>query len=840
LCRQRLGEEHPHTAGAYRALATNLQRQRKYVAAAENYRLALALRRKLLGEDHPDVAISYSDLAFNLNEQGKYAEAEEALRKALLLLRLRLGETHPETATCSHNLAYCLHAQGKYADAEEVYRQVLRLQRQLLGEDHPDLATCYLNLAFNLAAQQRPAEAEAVLDLAAVTFTHARSHYAATGLVRATSGGVSPLPLLAARLAREGKAEAAWQRFEQGLGRGTWDDLTARLARSPADQARLTERARHLERLDQLLEQHSTLKQPSEEQIRLHQERLAQRRQLQEQLDGLTRELLPKYGVGETQPRTLAQVQTTLPADTALLGWVDVQGEGKAAEAVNERWAVLLRAKGLPAWVRLEGSGKDNAWIDTDTRLPRELYGLLHVRPSPDHADWRPLAQRLYRQRLQPVEPYLAANADLPAVRHLVVLPSLMDGIPLDVLTDHCTVSRAPSATVFAYLRDKPMPQTSGLLALADPVFNTPKVATQPALVPPGGVLLTAVVPGSPAAKAGLRAGDVLLRYQGTPLKTPTDLRPQDPSPDAKARMVVEVWRAGETLLVEAAPGPLGAALAREPAPEALANRRRIEEEIAAGRGDGTWKALPGTRAEVGALAGRFQQARQPLTVLTDSAASEQRLTELASDASLSKVRYLHLATHGTVNWDYPLQSALILARDQLPDPSKQLDAGLSVFDGRLTAAEVLRDWNLDAELVTLSACETGLGQYAKGEGFLGFAQALLICGARSVCLSLWQVDDVATALLMDRFYANLLGQRDGLKQPLGKSEALAEAKTWLRTLPRTDALKLAARLTGGLERGKGRPALPQSPVVPETDKDEPPYAHPYYWAAFVLVGDND
>jgi CHAT domain-containing protein len=116
----------------------------------------------------------------------------------------------------------------------------------------------------------------------------------------------------------------------------------------------------------------------------------------------------------------------------------------------------------------------------------------------------------------------------------------------------------------------------------------------------------------------------------------------------------------------------------------------------------------------------------------------------------------------------------------------------------------------------------------------------LLICGARSVCLSLWPVDDAATALLMDRFYANLLGQRDGLTKGLGKAEALAEAKAWLRTLPRAEALKLAAKMTGGVERGKGRPALPPTPVVPETEKDEPPYAHPFYWAAFVLVGDSD
>src|SRR5262249_44090885 len=109
----------------------------------------------------------------------------------------------------------------------------------------------------------------------------------------------------------------------------------------------------------------------------------------------------------------------------------------------------------------------------------------------------------------------------------------------------------------------------------------------------------------------------------------------------------------------------------------------------------------------------------------------------------------------------------------------------------------------------------------------VGFAQALLLAGARSLVLSLWQVDDEATALLMVRFYQNLLGKREGLKGPMPKAEALREAKQWLRNLSAKD-VKLAVER---LPPGKAEKPIPLR-------KEVRPFAHPYYWAAFVLVGD--
>jgi CHAT domain-containing protein len=206
--------------------------------------------------------------------------------------------------------------------------------------------------------------------------------------------------------------------------------------------------------------------------------------------------------------------------------------------------------------------------------------------------------------------------------------------------------------------------------------------------------------------------------------------------------------------------------------------------------------------------------------------ASEERLDRLVEEQRLQQYRYLHLATHGVIYSDSPLQSFLALSQSQVPDALGRIHQGKAPPTGQLTAAHSMQSWHLNADVVTLSACRSGLGQYQRGEGYLGFAQALFLAGGRTLVLGQWSVDDTATALLMTRFYQNLLGKRPGLAQPLSKAEALHEAKDWLRRLTDGEIKERVAMLPRGPERARAVPAAPR------------PFAHPYYWAGFVLVGD--
>jgi hypothetical protein len=677
-------------------------------------------------------------------------------------------------------------------------------------------------------------------------------------------------PGLAAVLARFGQLSEAWQNVEADLGRGLLDELAARQDRRlrPAERAHLRELATALERLDRLME--TTPKDLNQAERDTRFAELKRQRELASiALGEFHTKLVQAYGARAGQVATLNETQAALPADAALVAWVDIPPAGpNAADPDGEHWGVFVRSRGIPAWVPIAGTGPNGLWTKDDTDLtdrvrtelrrwpaagptdlrdPVEVRSGLRRQPGATRADLELLVERLRTQRLEPLAKLLDASADgLPPARRLIVLPSrAMAGIPVEALLapdDTRTVSYAPSATVFKYLREQPRPDRhAGLLALGDAAYERPDQTSDPEPLPDHGLLVNVVAPGSNAATRGIKPGDVLLAYNGTAMRKREDLKAV---PEPGQRIPIDLWRDGQVTRRDLAPGKLGVVLDPRPAPAAMAENRKFQQVLVAARGgDGKFAPLPGTRYEVEALARLFQSDARPTRILLGADASEPELERLAASAELARFGFIHLATHGVIDEGVPARSAVILTQTGLPDPLEQVLHHKPVFDGRLSVREIQGGWDLKAELVTLSACETALGRDAGGEGFVGFTQALLMSGARSVCLSLWKVDDSATALLMQRFYANLLGRRFGLTAPMPKAEALRDAKAWLRGLRRAEVLSLTAELAGGVARGKGAKARQPSELaasVPAGGDNDRPYAHPYFWAAFVLAGDPD
>ena len=350
---------------------------------------------------------------------------------------------------------------------------------------------------------------------------------------------------------------------------------------------------------------------------------------------------------------TLNEIQAALPADAALVAWVDIQPVGpNAADPDGEHWGVIVRSRGIPAWIPIAGSGPNRLWTKDDTGLAERVRTELRKRPGAGPADLRPLVERLRIQRFEPLATALDANADgLVPVRRLIVLPSrAMAGIPIEALLafdDMRIVSYAPSATVFKYLREQSRPDRhAGLLALGDPVYERPRALSEPRLLPDHGVLVNVVTPGSNAATHGLKPGDVLLAYNGNILNKKDDLKLVA---EGDKPIAIEVFRDGRSSPRELAPGKLGAIIDPRPAPEAIAANRAMDKVLITSRGGGEiFEPLPGTRFEVEALARLFQSDDRPTRTLLGADASEPELESLAAAGELGQFGFIHLATHGS------------------------------------------------------------------------------------------------------------------------------------------------------------------------------------------------
>ena len=829
-----LGEEHPKYAASLDNLALLYDEMRDYSRAEPLYRQALEIRKNVLGEEHPDYATSLNNLAALYHEIGDDARAEPLLLQAMAIDKNVLGEDHPDFALSLGNLAMVYESAGDDVQAERHDRHALEITKKVLGEGHPDYVLRLKNLAVLYHRMGEHTRSLARLHDAAAAYEAARLRMAAKALDRAAFGvRRSPYLLLAAAEAGHGDVISAWDALESDLARGLLDEAASRagLQLTAAEERERNERTAELEKLQPQILKLVTQIDPSDDAKAELAALLEQRSAAETRLSQLAAAL------SQRQVADLKDVQAALPADGAFVTWVDFSTKDRA---VQEHWGCVLRNTGEPAWVRLPGAGANGAWTDEDDGLPKRQREAL-AKASSDNVE--NLSRQLATQRIAPLLPHLEG-----ASRLFVAAIDTMAGVPVEALTDQFTVSYTPSGTQLVRLRERERPSGQAtLLALGDPVFSQPGDSANddgntpaPARLPPGGLLITQVVPDGNAAKARLEAGDVLLAYAGAELETLEQLDELLAAHAGDESVTITVWRESQTQTNERqlGAGKLGVVLSREPAPAAIAHRRETDLLLASVARGKVWHELPGTRVEIAGLAELFDSNH--VTLLADSDASEQQLAAMRESGALVQFRYVHLATHGQVNQKSAFESALILAQDHL-STADDVAAGAPFYDGRLTANEILQHWKLNAELVTLSSCESGLGRAGGGEGFLGFAQALLLAGSRSVCLSLWEVDDTATALLMARFYQDLLGKRDGLDSPLPKAKALAEAKAWLRTLTVSQAADLAANLSHGIARGAGH----KTTVVglnppPGTESNAHPYDHPYYWAAFVLIGDPE
>lgn len=759
--------DHPDTATSLDNLAVvciqlgDLASARKYAAEC------LAMRRRLFPSDHPDVARAMNNLGGVEEKRGQTAEARALRQQALAMWRaVYAGRPHVDVAICLDNLAVGHFRAGDATRAATFARQAVDEFQQLFGDAHPEYAAALGNRAYFL---HRAGD----LDEAITQFDRAIGALAVKpGKLppadRLTANDLQPLPETVHLLHLRGMA--AEERLSKQSDAAGWLDV----ARGYTLAVDVLERVRR----DNLGTEGSRLD-VGEDTYDLFVRLVGTLGRLYT-LDGKSEHLEAAFAAAERATARLF-LESLSRARATDLGGVSPelrrrQATLQARRAVHDRRRsqALNGPKGEPDAPQL--LAEDRALRSEEDELSQRVE-----REHPAYAAWvrpRPCSLSEARACLGVNE---AAVMYLPgaAASYAVVV----QGRPVgeDPSNGLAVVSLAPAgqlAEQIAACTDREILERSeaardrgsALFGLLLAPLRA-QLAGKDLTIVAGGVLgslpFELLVEGEQYVVETRR-----IRYAPslTTLHLLRQWEGKRPRPDRA------LWVAADPVYSTADSWAGGTRLSP-------ASTAALAEYEASHGADVTLKRLRGSGAETEAIRQQLGAAKDD--VLTGLAATEAAVKTASRRGDLARCRYVHFATHGLLVSVAGRPPALVLSlmnNDGEPD-----EGGLN--DGFLRLDEVTH-LNLNADLVVLSACETGRGRRYAAEGVVGLARAFLYAGSRGVVCSLWGVDDAATAALMTDLYGGL-----------GRGQAAADA---LR-----DAKLSLIR--------QGRP--------------------PFYWAAFIHIG---
>jgi len=814
-----LGPTHPELATTLSNLAVQCDAHGEPVRARQLYTRALQIRRDALGVDHPVYAGSLNNLAVHAARLHNPVEAEALYRQALDCLRRTRGELHAETAMSLSNLGRHLQAQGDLAGAEPLLTRALEVRGQVLGPDHPDTALSRDHLAELLVEQNKTVLARAEFEAALRSLERSQG--------RQSPAYATVLGHLAELFLRDGDLEAAEKGFRQALAiqeaifgakdphststrgwlaRTLWLQQRGDEARELARQAVVADRVR--------VEAVAA--------IQSDRQQFESARQSRTALETLLTTLDPGPVAPKDYEEVLQVKGRVLRRQRLVRALAHASSKPELARTALElKSAIAAQAQHL---LNVPEAAERDTWQKRRDELTRQVEAgerALSEQSDSVRRELQPVLLQEIRQRipdhavlvdfiefLSPV--HAAAAPRLRFQRRLVAFVVRPGEAPIELVAIGPT---APIAAALDTWRQSLGARADGQAAgqrlrqlLWEPLLPLLGSADLVLVSPDGllGRLPWNALPGS--APGTYLLEDVAIATIPCVLALP-GATPSIASPASE----------GNLLLV-------GNVDFDGPQPEPKAPGRPFGRQATAWRG-ADWKRfqpLEGTRGELASLEKIYRDefGMTGITVLERTDANEERFCREAV-----RHKALHVATHGFFA-PAPLKAALgDASRGGSPGTASEpgippgLMSGLALAganrepaaaepDGILTALEVECLDLRGVELAVLSACETGLGETAGGEGLLGLQRAFQVAGAQTVVASLWEVPDVPTRTLMERFYMNLLGKR------MGTLAALREAQLWM--------------LREGPRRGLVRT---DSPAASDT-------APPQAWAAFVLSGD--
>jgi CHAT domain-containing protein len=796
-----LGEEHPDYAKCLDVLANLLSAMDDFVRAEPFYRQALAIRKKTLGDQHPSYAVSLNNLGHFYAAVKDFQRAETAYRDCLAIRKERFGDKHPEYALALNNLAAVLYGARRYDEAVPLWRQAADIYQRRGGDKDPGYVTCLRNLANAYLVQGDYDRAERtnrqVVDIWRQGL--GPKHLATAGALeslgicsiaqRAPAQAVGPLAdALAVReeMLRDAFAVQS-ERQRLAFLQKLRVSLDAYLSAAVSAGNRADEIYRHV----------------------LAWKGAVAARQTEEQIARDQPALKPRVEELATIRARLSHLAFALPLNEQRAAWLrqfdELRKQKEELETALARDSAAFRSecRGLEAADVARALPKETVFLDFV-----EYY---HYLPPPEkkgqlHGETRLLGFVLRPNRSIALVPLGQAR---PLAKHVDAWRKALAGGDLKELAE---AAQRLAGQVWKPLEPHLLGASTVLVAPDGALCRVPLAALpgkRPGSYMIEDVAIGAVVSGRAVAESAVSAGRV----------------------ETHGLLAIGGIDYGAEVKVAAADPP------RPGAP--------IDAKGRAG-----FVPLPGTELEARRIVASFgaTHAQEPKTLLTGPEPDERRLREELARPADKRWRYVHLASHGF----FAAPTVVSAARSN----ERSAAGALRVFSseereafghtplllsgivlaganrgnaGILTAEEVAGLDLRGTDLVVLSACETGLGEVAGGEGVLGLQRAFHLAGARTLVTSLWRVDDAATTLLMEEFYANLW------KKKLPKLEALRQAQLTVLAHPEAvteRAKQLNAELAKrGLKLDKPV-ALPNGGVIQQR-------SHPAWWAGFVLSGDG-
>ena len=781
-----LGGKHPSTAGSINNLALLYSDQAQYAKAEPLYLEALKIYREVSGNKHPDTASSINNLALLYSVQAQYAKAEPLYLEALKIRREVSGNKHPSTATSINNLAMVYDAQGQYSKAEPLLLETLKIKRDALGDKHPETATSINNLAMLYLNQAQNAKAEPLLleSLKIAREVSGNKH-------PDTAASINNLALLYFAQGQYAKAELL---YLEALKISTDHLQATSIIQSENAQILMANKNKYY--LNSFLSNALANHNPDGgyDQV-LSWKGMIYRRQ------NLLRALQGNDPLKKELSDTIRQLAT-------LLNSTPKSGEGQAFQdklkALSEKKEELEKelAKQIPSLNLAKVTPSDLQNLIAPDAALIDIFQYRHWSPPKEGQGKLIFEQRYAAWVIRKNKPIIRLELGSAADINNLVFQWRSS------LSTRKSPSEGPQDPALA-LREKVWLPIAKHLEGAKTVIISPDglLGTLPFTALPGEDIKKYLIEERNIAVVPFlqTLPDLLAKKEGTDIASMLAL--------GDVAYDVEATNQSNTSGLLAVRGEKGA----------------------------KWNRLPGTKAEVISIENSFKKyfPSGSLVELNQNKASEQSIRE-----SAPKSRYLHFATHGffadetvkamsakkddnkrmmgekaVVTGENPgLLSGLVLAGANLP-PKGNGD------DGILTASEVAELDLTGVELAILSACETGLGKTAGGEGIFGLQRAFQLSGARTVVASSWKVPDLSTKELMVRFYGNLWEKK------MGKLEALREAQLWV----------MKEGKAAGLDRG-----IDDESVVVKDTKKEPlkvvgstkgEMLPPIYWAAWILSG---